>query len=174
MPARRAAVGRGRNSPILDAGAIVGDSTGGVRSPHARISKSVGASTAFSVVLPYPPTLNTLYRRVGNRTLISQAGRRYGELAALCVRAALDRAANTVPPTPHVVTLLATPPDRRRRDLDNLPKKILDVVYAGIGVDDSRIDRLVVEWRRDGGTARVEVLIEPAATSAPERGGGRG
>jgi crossover junction endodeoxyribonuclease RusA len=38
------------------------------------------------------------------------------------------------------------PPDRRRRDLDNLLKALLDALqHAGVYADDSLIDRLSVE-----------------------------
>lgn len=133
---------------------------------------SGAAQARFVVVLPFPPALNHLYRHVGQRTLLSAAGRRYGEVAGLCVSLALGVDGNTVPEPPHAVTLLATPPDRRRRDIDGIVKRLLDVVYAGIGIDDSRIDRLVVEWRRDGRAPCVEVVIEqaPPATGAAREG----
>lgn len=42
------------------------------------------------------------------------------------------------------VEIDAHPPDRRRRDLDNLQKPLLDALeYAGVYEDDSQIDRLV-------------------------------
>ena len=39
----------------------------------------------------------------------------------------------------------AFPPDRRRRDLDNLPKAVQDsIAHAGVFEDDSQIDLLIV------------------------------
>lgn len=132
-------------------------------------SAKTEALTGFVVVLPYPPSVNRLHRRVGARTLLSAEGRRYEEIAGLCVSLALGVASNVVPPAPHAVTLLATPPDRRRRDIDNLTKKTLDVVYRGIGMDDSVIDSLHIAWRRDGRGPCIEVQIAPQP--ADGRGG---
>jgi crossover junction endodeoxyribonuclease RusA len=43
------------------------------------------------------------------------------------------------------VTLTAYPPDRRRRDIDNLAKSVLDAMqHAGVYLDDSQIDRLTI------------------------------
>lgn len=42
----------------------------------------------------------------------------------------------------------AFPPDRRRRDLDNLQKPVLDVLqHAGVYEDDSQIDLLITRRR---------------------------
>jgi len=42
----------------------------------------------------------------------------------------------------------AFPPDRRRRDLDNLLKSVLDALeHAGLYADDSQIDLLVTRRR---------------------------
>lgn len=104
-------------------------------------SASVGG---FRVVLPYPPTVNTLWRRVGNKTLLSAEGRAYHERVAVIVRQADLRA---VPPTPHEVEVIAYVPDRRKRDVDNILKAILDPLYRAIGLDDSVVTRLTVEKR---------------------------
>ena len=62
------------------------------------------------------------------------------------------------------VTLDAFPPDRRRRDIDNLQKSILDSLqYAGIYHDDSQIDVLVTQRHEvvPGGKLQVEILPLP-------------
>ena len=59
------------------------------------------------------------------------------------------------------------PPDRRRRDLfDNLPqasKAQVDGMCDALGVDDSQIRRVVLEWGEvvDGGEMRVTVERRP-------------
>jgi crossover junction endodeoxyribonuclease RusA len=54
----------------------------------------------------------------------------------------------------------AFPPDRRRRDLDNLAKPTLDALeHAGVYEDDSQIDLLIIR-RQDvvrGGSLQVAV-----------------
>ena len=43
------------------------------------------------------------------------------------------------------MTILAKPPDRRRRDLDNILKALLDsIVHAGVIEDDSQIDEIQI------------------------------
>ena len=120
----------------------------------------------LTVQLPYPPSLNRLYRHVGKRVIISAEGRRYASAVNDAVRAALA-AGQIVPPAPHAATLLATPPDRRRRDLDNLPKRLLDLTYKAMSsdekkYDDSQVVRLVIEWRLNSGAPGVTVLLRPA------------
>jgi crossover junction endodeoxyribonuclease RusA len=133
---------------------------------HSASSAQESASV-FVVVLPYPPSLNHLWRRVGSKTLLSAEGRRYHELVGAFVKIIRSQG-STVPGPPHRVTMLATPPDRRRRDLDNLLKASLDPVYRAIGHDDSEVEALSIAWNRDGGHARLEVHIEPLADAAPD------
>jgi crossover junction endodeoxyribonuclease RusA len=60
------------------------------------------------------------------------------------------------------VELLAHPPDRRRRDLDNLQKALLDaVVAAGVIEDDSNIDDLRVVRGPVFPGGKVQVVIRP-------------
>jgi crossover junction endodeoxyribonuclease RusA len=57
------------------------------------------------------------------------------------------------------VTIDVYPPDRRRRDLDNILKPVLDVLEEyGVFEDDEHIDVLVVRRRGKGGY--VQVLID--------------
>lgn len=91
--------------------------------------------------LPYPPSVNHYWRRVGFRTLISRGGRRYRrDVVALL---AAGRAAPLRGRLELVVHVF--PPDGRRRDLDNLQKALCDALqHAGVYADDSQIDRLDV------------------------------
>jgi len=94
---------------------------------------------AISLDLPYPPSVNHYWRRVGSRTLISREGRRFRERVAS--RVALQRVqplAGALDVQVHV-----HPPDNRRRDLDNLMKSLLDALEHGdVYEDDSQIDHL--------------------------------
>lgn len=105
-------------------------------------------------MLPYPPSVNHYWRHVGGKTLVSREGRRYRSK----VRSLL---AGTSPLTGRLAVLVTLfPPDRRRRDLDNAMKGLLDSVGdAGAYLDDSQIDELHV-FRgavMDGGSARIEI-----------------
>lgn len=112
---------------------------------------------AFS--LPYPPSVNHYWRRVGARTLISREGRRYrGEV---CAALAAAGAAGEQPMAGRLsVRVVAHPPDRRRRDLDNLGKALLDAMaHGGVYEDDSQIDRLTLERGEVVRGGRVDVTI---------------
>jgi len=91
--------------------------------------------------LPYPPTVNTYWRRVGDRTIVSRAGRRYRD------RVASILSLYNIPEFggPIEVSIEVHPPDRRRRDLDNLLKALLDALERGGAYrDDSQIEQLMV------------------------------
>ena len=116
----------------------------------------------ISLNLPYPPSVNTIWRRVGAKTLLSADGRAYRKLVADAVllagiRRGLQADARLS------VELLACPPDRRRRDLDNIPKAVFDALtHAGVWADDSQIDRMSVSRMApvSGGAllVRIEVI----------------
>jgi len=106
--------------------------------------------------LPYPPSINHYWRRVGPRTLISREGRRFRQrvmaiLAALHIRPLVGDLA---------VDVEAFPPDRRRRDIDNIQKALLDALeHGGAYADDSQIVRLTIEKCDPvaGGKTRVRI-----------------
>lgn len=91
--------------------------------------------------LPYPPSVNHYWRRVGLRTLISRGGRRYRrDVVALLAAGRAAPLSGRLELVAHVF-----PPDGRRRDLDNLQKALCDALqHAGVYADDSQIDRLDV------------------------------
>ncbi len=94
--------------------------------------------------LPYPPSVNHYWRRVGRRTLISREGRQYRR--HVCPLLATDGAKPLSGRLEVVVHVF--PPDRRRRDLDNAMKALLDAVeHAGVYADDGQIDRLDIHRR---------------------------
>jgi crossover junction endodeoxyribonuclease RusA len=106
--------------------------------------------------LPYPPTCNTFWRHIvyrgQPRTLISEAGRKYQRVVA---QMALFQYAGVFPTQRLRVDVIVYPPDRKRRDLDNLGKSLLDsLTKAGVWGDDAQIDSLHFERgdvRKGGG-----------------------
>lgn len=106
--------------------------------------------------LPYPPSINHYWRRVGSRTLISREGRRFREevlaiLAAMSIQPLSGRL---------VVSVEVYPPDNRRRDIDNVFKALLDAMqHGGAYDDDSQIVRLSIEKRKpvEGGKTIVRI-----------------
>ena len=113
---------------------------------------------AAVIALPWPPSLNRYYRNVGGRTLISKAGREYR-------RAVCEIAARSNWPRHGAarlrVSVWVQPPDRRRRDLDNISKSVLDALtHAGVWDDDSQIDALHIERAVVCPGGRLLVVIE--------------
>ncbi|MBQ3808223.1 MAG: RusA family crossover junction endodeoxyribonuclease [Kiritimatiellae bacterium] len=88
--------------------------------------------------LPWPPSVNNYYRHVGPRVLISRAGRKY-RMMAVSRLAGFTKLAGRL-------SLYAElyPPDRRRRDIDNVGGKCLldSLQAAGLFDDDSQIKEL--------------------------------
>ena len=96
----------------------------------------------IEIELPFPPSVNHYYRRVGPRTLLSREGRRYREEVAAIVAGLVLRPLAG----PIEAEVLVFPPDRRRRDLDNLQKAIFDSLqHAGVYKDDSQIAKITME-----------------------------
>lgn len=117
----------------------------------------------LEILLPYPPSINHYWRRVGTRTLISREGRRFREevvsiMAARRIESLVGRLA---------VYIEVFPPDRRRRDIDNVQKALLDALeHGGAYADDSQIDRLTIQ-RGDvtkGGKTVVQITNMESTT----------
>ena len=90
----------------------------------------------MNLTLPYPPSVNRLYRVFRNRILLSRDGRASYKAVAECL------GSMPVMRGPLAVTVVATPPDRRRRDLSNLLKALEDsLTKCGAWEDDSQIVR---------------------------------
>ena len=116
------------------------------------------------ITLPFPPSMNRLWRNVAGRTLLSADGRKYrasGVAAALQSHEAHGGG-------PVNVAITAWLPDRRRRDADNMFKAPLDVlVHAGVIDDDSQIVRLSIHKAGvDTARPRLEVLITAVTAEA--------
>lgn len=110
----------------------------------------------IELILPWPPSVNHYWRRVGARTLISRRGREYRQAvedqAWECDRRLWPLIGRVW------ITIDLLPPDRRRRDVDNTLKALLDALgHIGVYQDDSQIESLVVNRRELGGHVRVKV-----------------
>ena len=106
--------------------------------------------------LPWPPSVNRYWRHVGRRVLISREGRTFRR--DVC---ALLGGSGRPPRSGRVALAMdAFPPDRRRRDLDNLQKATCDsLAYAGVYEDDSQIDILFVRRCEVVRGGRIEIRV---------------
>ena len=115
------------------------------------------------LTLPYPPSLNRYWRRVGNRTVLSREARRFRKR----VKDAwfVQRFVHYREPlgsTPVEVKMVVSPPDNRRRDLDNVLKAVFDgIEAAGVIDDDSQVRRLEVEFSGIVTEGQIDVEIIP-------------
>lgn len=112
----------------------------------------------IEISLPWPPSVNHVWRRVGSKTLLSAEGRKYRE--AVGKHCLVGRIAGKRLEGRLSVKILVNPPDRRRRDIDNLTKVPLDALtHAAVWEDDSQIDELYI--RRNaiapGGSITIQI-----------------
>lgn len=119
---------------------------------------------ATRLVLPWPPTVNGMWRTTGTgrkqRTYLTDEGKNYkSTVAAICrqsghmIYAAGDRLG---------YVLLLHPPDRRRRDASNYVKCVEDALTeAGVWPDDEQVDWFVVKKmeRIPGGRAVITIVL---------------
>jgi crossover junction endodeoxyribonuclease RusA len=110
----------------------------------------------LELTLPWPPTVNTYYRSTSGKVLISSEGRAYCK--AVADQVLIQHGAK------HLecrlsVSIVAHVPDKRRRDLDNILKSLLDsMTRAGVWADDSQIDNLIVQRGPVGGMVKVTIV----------------
>lgn len=107
--------------------------------------------------LPWPPSVNHYYRHVGPRVLISRDGRKYREIVAGIVSQL------GIPQLKGNISLHAQfyPPDKRRRDLDNVGGKVLldTLQAAGLFKDDCQVKRILLEMHEpmEGGMCFIKL-----------------
>lgn len=95
----------------------------------------------IELILPWSPTVNSYYVKSKTHVFISTKGKNFREDVAEAI-------AQQVPDLmlgdmKMLVEVVLFPPDRRKRDLDNHMKALLDsLAKAGIWEDDSQIDQL--------------------------------
>ena len=120
------------------------------------------------ITLPFPPSVNHYWRHVaiGKRvtTLISAPGRKYSS----AVHGEVLRQKAVLRINHHVaVTVLLHAPDRRRRDVDNYAKSLLDsLVKANVLEDDSLIRDLRLVWGDVQSGGKAVVMIREIAQAA--------
>ena len=113
----------------------------------------------IALAIPFPPSVNRLYRTFRGRMIMSKVGRDWYAKALPSVQRQME-AHHTIGRRVRV-SIQVYPPDDRRRDLDNLCKTTLDVLTkAGVYADDSHIDdlRLVRFAKEKGG--RLVAFVE--------------
>jgi crossover junction endodeoxyribonuclease RusA len=112
----------------------------------------------MKVTLGYPPSLNNLYATVRGRRVLSREGRAYKAASAL--RAKVARLRKLEGP---VEVLVGVYRPRRRGDLDNVLKAVLDALKGIAWNDDEQVVRIVATRWEDRDNPRVELVIDEVA-----------
>ena len=121
--------------------------------------------------LPWPPSVNVYWRHVGAKVLISADGRAYAKSVyeRVIVYRAIKRYSGELLKfdAPVSVDIIAYQPNRARRDLDNLPKAILDALTkARVWGDDSLVHDLRIRWGEVRRGGEIAVTIKPMEGAA--------
>lgn len=107
--------------------------------------------------LPYPPSVNHYWGQAGNHRFIGKKGKEFRAQ----VMDAVNKAGFSALEGRLAVHIALFPPDRRKRDVDNVLKSLLDACeHAGCYENDSQIDELHIT-RRDvmkGGACTIIII----------------
>jgi crossover junction endodeoxyribonuclease RusA len=106
--------------------------------------------------LPMPPSVNSIWRGgKGGRHYLSAKYKAWKDAAGHDLR---TQAGNKHISGPYAVEIQASRPDKRRRDIDNLIKPVLDLLaVTHITSDDSECQLVSAEWVGRGVGVRVAV-----------------
>lgn len=93
--------------------------------------------------LPYPPSVNHYYGRIKNRVYIKPTGKAYRELICYTLWEGIGKDGKWDGIPMHgdlMVEIIIYPPDKRKRDIDNIKKALFDALqHAGLYLDDNQI-----------------------------------
>lgn len=104
--------------------------------------------------IPYPPSANRIWRQGQGRVHKSKEYQDWLALAAWEIRAQLGP--KKVITEPFKLTIRVNRPDRRKRDLDNLLKPILDLLgHYGLIENDSLCHWIDARWDGEGRTVNI-------------------
>ena len=106
------------------------------------------------LTLPFPPSVNHYWKHSGHRVYLSKD--------AVSYRQSVQNALHCTKPLDArlSVSVLLHAPNKRKYDIDNRVKSLLDsLTHAGVWVDDGLIDKLTIERGNiiSGGLCVVEI-----------------
>lgn len=110
----------------------------------------------ITLVLPYPPTVNHMYRRARGHLALTPE--------ALAFRHAVRMIAMVQGVTPlvgPVAVFLDVYRPRRRGDLDNILKATIDALQGLAYQDDDQVEQITAQRYEDKRAPRVEVSVVP-------------
>lgn len=109
-------------------------------------------------ILPYPPTINTYFATFKGRRILSAKGRKF---KIETFQSIITQGRFFFEKERLSLTVEVYPPDKRRRDLDNILKPLQDALqFSGLFEDDSQIDVLRAERMHSFKDGKVEIELE--------------
>ena len=112
----------------------------------------------LSLVLPYPPSVNTYWRNFRGRTILSPKGREFkAQVADYVVEYRVPKLGDSK----LRISMVLFPRDKRKMDIDNRIKCVLDALQdAGVFDDDFQVDELSIVRGKPIKGGAIRVLIE--------------
>ena len=116
------------------------------------------------LTLPFPPSMNTYWRNFRGRTIISPQGRAFKAAVADYV---VEYRVPKLGDQKLRISMVLFPRDKRKIDIDNRIKSVLDALQnAGVFDDDFQVDELsIVRGKAIKGGA-IRVIIEEISSSS--------
>jgi len=109
----------------------------------------------LKVELPYPPSVNGMFSSIGRRRVKSK---RYKEWIDDATMAVLSQRKGKRITGRIAVSISSVKPDKRKRDVDNIIKPILDLLTSTQTIlDDSQVIKVSSEWAASGAPCTVIV-----------------
>jgi len=106
--------------------------------------------------LPYPPSVNHYWGQLGSRKYLGKKGKEFRENVFIAAYNAREGVLNG---RLHMEVYLY-PPDKRKRDVDNVLKPLLDALeHAGVYENDSQIDKLCITRKEVTSGGYCEIVI---------------
>ena len=115
------------------------------------------------IKLPWPPSVNTYWRAIIQskrvRNILSEKARDYRNKASYEI---FNQGYSAMEiDYPVRLTIIASQPDKRKRDIDNILKPLLDVLsHTDVWNDDSQVYDLRVLWDPSSRDGSIEMYIE--------------
>lgn len=112
-------------------------------------------NTILNAILPYPPSVNNYWRMCNNRVFVSSQGVAFRNKICAMVKTETSSKERLS------VFVTVNCPDKRKRDIDNILKSLLDSLQAaGLYDNDTQIDKIFVKRGEIVKGGNVKVIIK--------------